>query len=221
MAVRAHTPVPATRDYRRVTRSPPPPSPPPPPPLPFEVRTDPTLPGDDMLLASLYSPPAMVALGIVVVLLVTLCCIIAGRRRSASRGGFKRQLAPMQDDPAAEETMPMPYTGNAECKLATMSKASKWKVSVRLNNETVKLSIPTAAAESVEELKEAIASACIDKVGDEMTPRSWIAGHYSGMHIEYLDAQVRTPHSDTRLLRTIIVWRMLGALWWTLHAVAA
>jgi hypothetical protein len=162
------------------------------------MRVDPPEPDDDLVLASLSSPPAMAAVGIIVVLLATLFCIMAGRR-STSRSGFKRQLARMQDDPAAEETMPKPYTGNAERKLATVSKASKWKVSVRLGKETIKLSISTASAESAEELKRAIAAACVDKVGDEMTPRAWSAGRYSSMLVEYLDGQVRIPHSDTRL----------------------
>lgn len=95
--------------------------------------------------------------------------------------------------------MPLPYTGNVESNLAAVSKGSKWKVSIRLGKETVKLSVPTASAESAEELKNAIAAACRDKIGDEMTPRAWSAGRYSSMLIEYLDAQVRTPWRGERL----------------------
>lgn len=204
VSAHADGPVPVARDCRRVTRSPPPPLPPPPPPLPVETRVDPSQPVDALLLDSLVSPPAIAALGIVVVLLGSFCCIVARMRRT-SRGGFKRELAPAHDDPTAEETMPLPYTGNVESNLAAVSKGSKWKVSIRLGKETVKLSVPTASAESAEELKNAIAAACRDKIGDEMTPRAWSAGRYSSMLIEYLDAQVRTPWRGERLPAALLL----------------
>jgi hypothetical protein len=67
-------------------------------------------------------------------------------------------------------------------------------VSVRLGKETVKLSVPTSSARSADELKHAIASACLDKAGREVTPRAWAEGNYSSMLIEFLDAQVCATH---------------------------
>ena len=92
----------------------------------------------------------------------------------------------------------MPFTGDRK---APIGKAAKWKISVSIGDETFNLSIPTASAASADELKQAVAAACIDKIGDELTPRSWLAGHYATMIIEYLDSQVRPRSLDGRFAR--------------------
>jgi len=184
--VQGHSPELVSLTCRHVMRSPPPPSPPPSPqPPPWSEYLPPAPPLDGMLLASLETPPVMAAGAICVILLLALVCICM-RRRSAAQRGFKRELAPTQDDPTGEETLPMPFTGDRK---APIGKAAKWKISVSIGDETFKLSIPTASAASADELKQAVAAACIDKIGDELTPRSWLAGHYATMIIEYLDSQ--------------------------------
>lgn len=105
----------------------------------------------------------------------------------APEPGFTREFSPStMGEPAAPHKGGRAHSGKPRA-------GAKWRVSINLESGTFNLAVPTAAASTCAELKQAIVAACLENLGSEATPPAWIEGAYDAMLVEYLDEQARSP----------------------------
>ena len=64
--------------------------------------------------------------------------------------------------------------------------AKKWKVTVELGGETVKLTVAKGSVQSPDELRQAILESCLANLGADVVPSPWL-NEYEGLLIQYLD----------------------------------
>lgn len=87
------------------------------------------------------------------------------------------------------------------------------QVSVELDGEAFKVTVPMASVVTRSHLKLKIAQAILASLGTELTPRSWAAGDVRTMAVQFLDQASGAPLTvkDTTDLQAVYASRTLRA----------
>ena len=196
---------------------PPPPRPPPPPPSPgesYEVYY--TYDGEIVEPGQAASRGGgggggMVMVAVLLPLLALGAgCFVFRKKLAAALGPVSAATAPTakrryqaQEMEDAEEPDADSVNGGAKASSAKKTKG-KWTLSIELRGEPFTLTLPMTAASHPDELKQAIAEACVANLGAEVTPQPWLEDDLSSMTVQLLDdvgePMTMREHTDFKLV---------------------
>ena len=152
----------------------------------------------------------MVIVAVLPLLALGASCFVFRKKLAAALGLVSTGVAPAakrkyqaQEMEDAEDPDLDPVNGGAKASGAKKTKG-KWKLSIELQGEPFTLTLPMTAASHPNELKQAIAEACVANLGAEVTPQPWLEDDLSSMTVQLLDdfgePLTMREHTDFKLV---------------------